>query len=100
MSSRYSPVHWFTIFLDYRIYKYFDIIHYDTHNYLLYSKEKTKVFCAFLIVRTSKYCFRLMIYHKDRELVYYSFKSARITAQFVNSYYYNIFLKDINNNIC
>lgn len=93
-------IHWFLVWLDFNIWKYFDFIEREKNHYILYHKKKTKVYCSIFVCRTSKYCFRIMIYKKGNDIIYNSFKSAKLCAKFVNSYFFNDFMKDINNTIC
>ncbi len=57
---------------------------YARHNYFLFRNSRFLIYDAFIIIRTSKKCFRLTYYHIENGFIYKSFKSARKCAEYMN----------------
>lgn len=75
-------VHWFLFHLNKDIFKHY-ILEYDysQHSYLLYRKVKTSLYDMFVVIRTSKHCWRLSyVCASEKRYVYLSCKTSRECA--------------------
>lgn len=84
-----SRVHWLLFELSLGFKGYYKLLYdYDRHSYCFYhnyfSGRSSRLKEVFIVIRTSKRCYRLMYYDNVRNSFFYeSFKSARQCAQFM-----------------
>lgn len=78
-------VHWFLYHLDPIVKRAYDVLFdYDYHHYFLSRKQLRSMIDCFIVVRTSKRCFRVMYYHfKFNYFEYQSFQKSNEAADYV-----------------
>lgn len=86
-NRKLARVHWCLIHLSKNILSnYIFKYDYSCHNYTLYRNKGYKLYDCYMIVRTSRKCFRLMYYNSHNLTTkYYTFRKSKDVAAFINN---------------